>query len=256
VVDRNGQPIAGARISLQPSTNNDGVDRSQTGVTGEDGRIEFQAFPGPYGFSATAEGFSQTGQQVELPAEGQAPEWRVALHRAIEANIRVEWRGTPMQGGFGGGGGVGEVTGETTLAVNGAQGGGYNQEVQWLRPNQVQDRLMVQVNLMMYGHMQMAGGGPWIKKWSAEDAAEGDDQQRLTTAREQFDALDLEELDDLPEEFEAVNVGNPQFGPGNMNTPADFGDIFVGRLISRDMRTGQPIDMTFKAIVEPADDGE
>ena len=34
--------------------------------------MEFQAFPGSYGFSVSADGFSQAGQQVELPAEGQA----------------------------------------------------------------------------------------------------------------------------------------------------------------------------------------
>jgi hypothetical protein len=259
VLNRNGNPIVGAQISLQPSNNNDGVDRSQTAATGEDGRVEFTAFPGSYGFSASAPGYSGAGQQVEVPAEGQAPEMRLVLHKAIAANLRIEWRGTPMQGGGFGGPGVagGEVAGEATLTLDGQGGGGvYNQEVQWLRPNQVQDRLTLNINLMMYGHMQMAGaGGPWVKRRSAEDDEAADDEaERMVAAQEQFDDLDLEDVDELPEEFQSLNVGGPGFGPGNMTAAANFGDIFVGRLVSRDMRNGQPIDMTFKVIVEPLEE--
>ena len=52
-------------------------------------------------------------------------------------------------------------------------------------------------------------------------------------------------------------VGAPGNYPGSVSVPAEKGKVYVGKLMQRDMRTGQPVELSFKAIVaEISSDGE
>jgi hypothetical protein len=260
VVDRDGKPLAGAQLALQAQNQrNNGRDSAISASSDEVGRASMQAFPGPYLLTANADGYNNAFEQFELAADVPAGvERRMTLHRALHANIRVEWISKPVQGFPGAPGGGATTSGEATMPINSQRGGApYNQDLQWLRPSQVDNRIMLQMNLMMFG--QMAGmGAPWVK---VRAVGEGDEAERLADAAKVFKDLDLKELDDSPAGFKpAVAAGGgrnrPNFGPGSLQATADFGDVFVGKLTGRDMRTGQPAEVTFKAIVErSAEDG-
>lgn len=259
VVDRDGKPIAGAQLALQAQNQrNNGRDSAISAASDEVGRASMQAFPGPYLLTVSAEGYNAAMELFELTADAPVGvERRLTLHRALRANVRVEWLSTPFQG-FPGAIGAGATTsGEATMPINGPRAAApYNQDLQWLRPSQVDNRIMLQLNLMMFG--QMAGmNAPWVKVRAVGE--EGDEAERLAQAAKMFKELDLKELGDSPEGFKpAVAAGGggnrPNFGPGSLQATANFGDVFVGKLTGRDMRTGQPAEVTFKAIVERADE--
>lgn len=249
VVDNDGNPLPGARITLQAINQNGGPPPEHQNVAvDEAGRATLQAFPGQYSASASAEGYNSTGEQFEVTADAPgAIERRIALHKAIRANVRIEWTSKAFQPGAGPGFG-GVTSGEATLAVGQLGGFQPNNDLMWLRPMQVGNRVSLQFNLMMFGNMGFGGGGPWIKKLAV---GEGDDA--LAAAAKRFDDVDLKEVDDLPEEFKPVPGGDNRM-QGMIQSPADYGDVYAGRVTGRDMRTGQPTEVTFKAIVDRTDE--
>jgi hypothetical protein len=250
VVDNDGNPLPGARVALQAVNQNGGPPPDHQNVAvDEAGRATLQAFPGEYSASASADGYNTTGDQFEVAADGHgAIERRISLHKAIRANVRIEWISKSFQPGAAPGFG-GTTSGEATLAVGQPGGMHPNHDLMWLRPAQVGDRVSLQFNLMMFGPMGFGGGGPWIKK-----LAVGEGDGALAAADKKFDEVDLKEIDDLPDEFKSVAGAGDNRMQGMIQSPADDGDVFVGRVMGRDMRTGQPAEVAFKAIVEQPED--
>jgi hypothetical protein len=255
VVDRDGKPVAGARLELQSQNQrNNRADNAISAATDDAGRASMPAFPGPYVLTANADDYNNAMDQFELTTDvPTGVQRRLTLHRALRANVRMEWISKPVQGFPGAPGGGGTTSGDATMPINGPRGAApYNQELQWLRPSQVDNRISLQMNLMMFG--QMAGmGAPWVKVRAVGE--EGEEAGRLAEAAKAFKELDLKELDDSPEGFKPVVAAGggrnrPNFGPGSLQATANFGDVFVGKLTGRDTRTGQPAEVTFKAIVE------
>jgi hypothetical protein len=253
VVDRRDQPISGARVQLQPSSRGGPQPEVEglAAVADDGGRATLQAFPGVFGLTAVANGFNYANMQVELNEGVDVPERRIILHREISAEIRVVWTSSPLQPG----GGV--SSGEATISVAGQRRSSpvNNQELMWLRPTQIGDRLTLQMNLMMYGPTMAMGGGSWVRKRPVDKA--DDESDRLQDAKELFESIDLEKADDLDDQFKVVSQAGdgPNFGSNVINASADFGDVFVGKIPGRDMRTGRPALVTFKALIEHAKGG-
>src|SRR4029077_20445880 len=97
--DANGKSVPGARVVIRPQVNANPEQLSQPAAVDEHGRFEFRAFPGVYTLTASAQGFLSAGAQFEVQPEGNVPEVRLTLQRAIVAKIRVVWIATPMQAG-------------------------------------------------------------------------------------------------------------------------------------------------------------
>ncbi|HMO84700.1 MAG TPA: carboxypeptidase-like regulatory domain-containing protein [Lacipirellulaceae bacterium] len=243
VADAEGQPLAGARVSLR-HVSGEGDD-GLSAETDDQGRVTLESFPGEYSLSATATGYNAASASVELADAGV--EQRLVMHPAIRAAVRIRWLSKPLPGGPPGMNAV--TASEATLTVNSPGGTPYTPELQWLRAVQIEDRIVLHLNLTMfgpmYGPMMGADGGVWIKKQSADGDADD-------AAAERFDAIVLESVNDLPEGFEPVfpSAENSLSRPGMVQAPVQFGDILVGRIMGRDMRTGQPALVTFKAIIE------
>ena len=71
-------------------------------------------------------------------------------------------------------------------------------------------------------------------------------------AREKFKSLDLEKIDSFKDDLKVLAAvrdapNNPR---GPAMAPAVPGKIYLGQLIDRDMRTGQPVHLSFKVVVE------
>lgn len=266
VSDSSGQPVVGARISLNPvSSGGNTSEHSLSGETDAEGKAEILAFPMKYSYRVSSQSFNPAGGAVEIRAAGGEPsEVKAQLYRAIQATIRLAWKSTSMQGG-------GTTSGEATLQVSsdGPPPHQYGQnDTNWIRPIQQKDRLTVQFVDNAFGF-----GGPfgvsdaWVRVVPAEkaekeaegegekDDAEGESKQDepKPTRLEEFNGLDLEEIDKLKSKLPQPRLlggGQPTGPRPPMVLEAEAGAIFVGRVLNRDMRTGQPIQLAFKAFVE------
>jgi hypothetical protein len=278
VADTKGTPVVAAHVSIQAmSTRGNVSNHTLSGETDAEGNAEIISFPMKYTYRVQSEGFNSASGNVEVAANASEPKpLEVRLNRAIEATIRLAWEATAMQGG-------GKTTGESTIQVAGdGQQNQYGQnETSWLRPFQQKDRLSLQFVDQFFGYNgpfgQPEGGWVRVLKSPADanlgeekkpDAATTSETERENAAAKDegsqpmnldaFNAVDLDDLDEYKSKLPQPRMieGGHRTGPRPpMVLPAETGKIYVGRLVHREMRTGQPIQLTFKVFIEEMSTG-
>jgi hypothetical protein len=188
----------------------------------------------------------------------------------------LAWESASVQGG-------GKTTGESTMNVGSGAPQPYQygqMDLSWLRPIQQKDRLTLQFADSPFGFGgPFAAPEPWVR--IVEPAQEGGqaeadekeaDSAKATTGEakpaaeksrlDEFNALKFDELSKLKAKLPQPRMlgGGQQMGPRPpMVLAAEPGRIFVGSVQHRDNRTGQPINLTFKVLVEELsidDEGE
>ncbi len=250
VVDSGGKPIAGAKIVLQTTTQQrNGVNEAASTTTDLDGRAELMAFPMKYSYSVSAEGFNYQSGNAEVMAGDRKPEeQQVKMHRAIKAKIRVAWSST-NPGNIGGAVTSGE--GEIRATGSTIQSNQYGPDsINWVRTSQQKDQLILHFINQPFGPAQF-GTVSWVRVVDSESAKKDGDGK--SKGVEKYDSLDLKKIGELKDKLEAPKSVNPAGQPGNPGSAslrAEKGKVYVGKLMQRDMRTGQPIELSFKAIVD------
>ena len=289
LTDAAGVPVVAAQVSIQAmSSRGSQSNHTLTGETDAEGRASIMAFPMKYSYQVRAEGFNSVNGTYDLrPDSKETDEIKLQVYRAIEATIRLAWESTSPQGG-------GKTSGESTLNVgNGApQNQHYGQDpAPWLRASQQKDRLTLQFVDSPYGYQGPIGGGEaWVRvidskgetrekecesmevDAKADESQENEDTQgdaqedevkeeveKQPATLDQFNALDLDEIDDFKKKLRQPRMlgGGEGRGPRPpMVLPAEVGPIYIGRVQHRDMRTGQPIQLAFKVFVEEMESGD
>jgi hypothetical protein len=245
VVDHDKQPLEGVGIQVRTMNNGNVVLEVRTDAEGE---AAFDAFPGDYGFVVQHEGFNPANGQLQIAADNAGgAEKQVVLHRAVGGTVRLEWRTKSWQPG------AEATTGTTTISAAALNSGYYGGNVaSAFRLGQVDDKLVLQVIQMHYGPMP-AGVGTPIKRLALGGDVPAD--ERLSRAAERFEQLELADYDQLGDEFKAAElITGPNVGGNQMRIHVRPGDVIVGRTGAHDPRSGQPMEVTFKAIVESSDD--
>jgi hypothetical protein len=246
VVGPSGEPVSDAKVTLQtPSRSGPPIDISST-TTGLDGTVEMQVFPMKYYYRASAEGYTSQGGNLDVKAGGAESDVKeIKLYRAIQASVRFAWVATGSPDGN-------KTSGESKVQASGAVASPVrygNEAPIWVRATQPKDRLMLQFSGVMYGGPNQFGGDSWLGAIEADAAKTGSD--RNGKAAEKFDAVDLNKIDEHKAKASVRNAGDPSGeNPGGMTLPAEIGKVYVGKLQSRDMRTGRPLVVAFKAVVE------
>jgi hypothetical protein len=255
LVDSEKQPVVGARVTLQgTSPRGNAPGEPYTAESDADGRAEILAFPMRYNYSIQADGFNHTSGTVELKPGSPGGDAREhQLHQAIRATIRLAWESTMMQGG-------GKQTGDSTLEIDGGPPRPYQygqDQTQWIRPVQVNDRLDLQFIEQFFGYGPYAAPEGWVRvvgKGAGPDAG-----QDIESALAEFEAVDFAKIDEFKDKLRAPRMTGAN-QPGNPRppkvVPAELGKTYVGRLQHRDMRTGQPVMLAFKVFVEEMTAGE
>jgi hypothetical protein len=252
VTDVAGKPISNAKVSLQTTTQQGRSNEAAQTTTDFDGRAELSVFPMKYMYSVSAAGFNYQNGSVEVAADGGgAKENKVQLHRAIEAKIRVAWLSTPINAGAG----AGTISGEGEIRATGSSVR-FNQfgpnQIQWLRTNQIKDRLILQFMSQPFGMPRGSESPVWVREIKPEGAAKEDKSEKA--ASEVYEKLDLKKVDEFKKKIAAPKPvrrpGMPTNDQISTLVEADRGSVYVGKMISRDMRTGQPVEMSFKAIID------
>ena len=253
VVDASGKPIAGARIALQTTTQQrNGVNEAASTTTDLDGRAELMVFPMKYTYSVSAEGFNSGNGSIDVPVgERKVEEQQVKLHRAIQAKIRLAWSSTGLANG-----GQGATTsGEAEIravgsAVRPNQFG--PDTINWVRTSQQKDRMILQFISQPFGGPPQFGSTSWVRIIESEDGTKESDLKRK--GLEKFNSLDLKKVGEFKDKIEppkSLNpAGAPNNYPGSVSVRAEMGKVYVGKLMQREMPTGQPIELSFKAIVD------
>jgi hypothetical protein len=260
VVDSNGKPIAGAKVALQTTTSqrSSGSEAAST-TTDLDGRADLLVFPMKYSYSVSADGFNYQSGNVEVPAGDRAiEEQNVKMHRAIQSKIRVAWLST----GVGNAGGGATTSGEAEIRATGSavRANQFGPDsINWIRTIQQQDRLILQFINQPFGGPPQFGSINWVRV--VEPEVEKSDSDSKHKGQEKFDAIDLKKISELKDKIappKSINpVGAPGSYPGSVSVRAELGKVYVGKLMQRDMRTGQPVELSFKAIVdEMSSDGD
>jgi hypothetical protein len=244
LVSADAKPVAGAELKLQPISQRGSTAHVLTAESDGEGRAEILAYPLRYTYSVQAEGFNYESGNVEMKSEAAGgSEKQIQLHPAIQATVRVAWLSTM---------GGGKTSSEATLQVDGGPPAPYRygqDTTSWIRPLQVKDQLTLQLHDNPFGFGgPYAAAEPWVRVIEAK--GEGEDVDVL----EEFTTLDLNKIDELKEKLRAPRIASGNQLPGNPRPPiavtAEPGKIYVGRLQHRDMRTGQPVQLAFKAMVE------
>ena len=275
LTDAAGQPVVAAQVSIQAMSSRGSVsNHTLTGETDAEGRANIMAFPMKYSYRAQVEGFNPVGGTYDLkPDTKETDELKLQIYRAIQATIRLAWESSSPQGG-------GKTSGESTLNVgSGApQNYQYGQDpAPWLRPSQQKDRLTLQFVDSPFGYQGPFGGAAeaWVrviktddeakakegeaKEGEAEESDEKAGDEKQPTTLDQFNSLDLDEIDELKKKLPQPRMlgGGEVRGPRPpMVLPAEAGKIYIGRVQHRDMRTGQPIQLAFKVFVEEMSSGD
>lgn len=243
VVDRDGTPLQGVRIELMEMRYG---QRGPSAETDGDGRAAVPVYPGEYAGVAKMEGFNGTTVRIALPDKDAAVEQHVVLYRAASAVVRIVWRTTSVQGGLNANNGETAIQLNPQVAMEGLAPLAINRGDMGSQFRLVQDKEDLALQLLM----RFTTNSPTVKRQAMDPSVVGQERRRL--ASERFDAIDLDKIDQLPEEFQPANLG----GGNVQRTPlvsyqAKIGDILVGKVLTRDVRNGQPAEMAFKAVFEP-----
>jgi hypothetical protein len=103
-----------------------------------------------------------------------------------------------------------------------------------------------------FGGPAQFGSAGWVRIIDSDGVEKESDLKRKGNAK--FDALDLKKIGEFKDKIEApksVNTVGPQAAYGGpVSVRAEMGKIYVGKLMQRDMRNGQPVELSFKAIVD------
>jgi hypothetical protein len=251
VTDAAGKPVSNAKVSLQITTQQGRSNEAASTTTDLDGRAELSVFPMKYTYSISATGFNYLNGSVEVVAdEAKSKENKVQLHRAIEAKIRVAWLSTPINAGAG----AGTTSGEGEIRATGSSIR-YNQfgpnQIQWLRTNQTKDRLILQFMSQPFGGPALPGSAGWVRVVEPEGGATKSNGSKA--AAEKYEKLDLKKVEEFKDRIaapKAAGPSTPNAYPMSISVRAEPGKVYVGKMMQRDMRTGQPVEMSFKAIVD------
>lgn len=277
-------PLLGAEILVSATgTNGSQTSSNESAQTDVEGVGEVGVFPMRYSYSVKADGYNPVSGSIDVRADGSDPKpIELVIHPAIRGTVQLEWESALMQGG-------GKTTGEATVEVGGPnphQNVGAN-ETSWLRPFQQGDELRLQFVDNFFGGYhgpfgQAAGG--WVRVLEGDekkpaaakpenqatnteaapaeqsDAAKQDDAAKPAveaaaepSAEERFKALEFDSLEDLKKKLRQPKMldGGVRNGPAQpLVVRAEKGKIYVGQLQHRDPRTGQPVQLSFKAYVE------
>ena len=108
-----------------------------------------------------------------------------------------------------------------------------------------------------FGGPPQFGSTSWVRIIESEDGTKESDLKRK--GLERFNSLDLKKVSEFKDKIEAPKslnpVGAPTSYPGSVSVRAEMGKVYVGKLMQRDMRTGQPVELSFKAIVDEMSSG-
>jgi hypothetical protein len=252
VTDVAGKPISGAKVSLQTTTQQGRTNEAASTTTDLDGRAELSVFPMTYMYSITANGFNYQNGSVEVAAdERKAKEQTVRLYRAIEAKIRVAWLSKPINAGAG----AGTTSGEGEIRATGSSirydRYGPN-AIQWLRTNQTKDRLILQFMSQPFGGPGLPGSTAWVRVVEPEEGLKGNEASKV--AADQYGKLDLKKVEEFKDKIAAPKQAGTST-PMSISVRAELGKVYVGKMMQHDMRTGQPVEMSFKAIVDEMSTG-
>jgi hypothetical protein len=250
VVDADGKPLAGATITVNA--------RGGVGIppdtTDAEGQAEFSLFPNEYSFQATLKDHNPITQPLQVSRDAKKPiEKEAQLHRAIISTIKVVWRAKP---GFRPGmprfqdGGVTSGEFEQTIGPNapgGRQMGPYGPH--WVRLMQEGDGAQLQFIEQMF-FAPGSGEPSWVIHVENEGEAAAEKEPASATAADRFEKIDLEELDDFEDEAKAkrTELGGMPGRQEPTKLPVAAGDIYVGKIMGRDMQNGQPALIEFKIL--------
>ncbi len=256
-------PLLGAEILVSATgTNGSQTSSNESAQTDVEGVGEVGVFPMRYSYNVKADGYNPVSGSIDVRTDGSDPKpIELVIHPAIRGTIQLEWESALMQGG-------GKTTGEATVEVGGPnphQNVGAN-ETSWLRPFQQGDELRLQFVDNFFGYHgpfgQAAGG--WVRVLEGDekkpDAAKPAVEAAANpSAEERFKALEFDALEDLKKKLRQPKMldGGVRNGPAQpLVVRAEKGKIYVGQLQHRDPRTGQPVQLSFKAYVEDLEKAE
>lgn len=260
VVDQEGKPLPEARVNIT-ANQSDGRDRIQPATTNADGVAKLSLFPNSYHYQVSLKDYNGVGEPLVVPIEdGPEQTIDVKLYRAIRASIRVVWQarlgnhpGMPQAGD------EAVTTGEFTQEAGENnhpgvfRGGPFGP--QHVRLVQTGDSMQVQFVDHM-GFPQTAPGSTWVGRLESTEAIaevlpeKKDKAFDIKVATELFDVLGLSELDAIAQEFKIkrTNLGMMHGRGGPTSLPVEAGDIFVGKVHSRDPQNGRPAFVEFKIL--------
>lgn len=242
VADRDGKPVAKAKVSLRPVMSRGNASEVDSAATDDDGVVEFKVVPFNYVVEVNAEGFKQESQGADARDESDRRQTvEVKLYPVLKASIRAAWRIAPVESG-------GETTtGEGVLSLGGrvAYPNDANMLFRVLRPMQVEDRLAVQLAFFGGYPFPPYGDAMWLR--SIDVSADGEDA--AAAVRKKFDAIDLSNTTELKKVGEAIDL-NPAPGrpPGLITLQKDR--VYIGEMPFHDPRAGRPARGAFKLMME------
>jgi hypothetical protein len=241
VTDSDGKSVKEATVTLRPQKRDDD-SAAQTASTDADGRAMFKAFPMNYTYAVTAKGFKSENGGIELKRDSaERDPQRVKLYPAIAATIRFAWSATSLQGDGG------TTHNETTIEFGeGVPPLPYNPDMMnLLRPVQVDDKLSLQSGPPYFGGPMSAGMETWARRVPAELLKD--------SPLEYFTGIDLNKLDEIKDEWEAVKVPSEAVRRGPyqpLSFEVEEGEVYAGKMPGRNPQNGQPTIVSFKAFVE------
>lgn len=252
VIDPAGKPLASATVTFNAIGRSGGQEAGPPMTTTAEGTAKLKLFPNDYICQVSLKDYSPSSQKVVVPAdEKQAVTVDVTLYRAISAAIKVEWRskmavqpGMPQFPNDA----VTMGTFDQHIGPDGAGGFVAGQfGPPWVRLVQDGDAVRLQFTEQM--NFPQAGMS-WVGRWKgAADDAKRHGENTEDDA-EVFDMLDLAQLDDIKNqmELERTNFGGMPGRVAPVSLPVEVGDIYLGRLSSRDPQTGRPAMLEFKIL--------
>ncbi len=234
IVSSDGEPLVDANINLRPVQNRGGNSDSLSTKSGADGRGKLLNYPMQYSYQVSAEDYKDESGQVTLEA-ANPDEVTVTLYPLVKATVRVTWASTAAN--LNGELDAGETVLETAAPNQNAQ------VLQWLRLVQVKDQLSLHVQSQFFGRPDQAA--TWVRIVEADQNA---DIAPLLV----YKNLELYDIDGLKDELPPPVNQQPGMARGQQPVvlQAERGKVYVGKVSQMDRRTGQPMQLAFKAIVE------
>ena len=254
VVDPEGKPLSGATVSLNSISRSGGHEAGPPVTTAADGVAKLQLFPGEYSCQISLQNYSPSSQRVVVPADAkQATSVDVKLFQAITAEIKVEWRSKSMiQPGMPQFQNDAVTTGQFEQQIGPGRPGGMIMGrfgPPWVRLVQDGDEVQLQFTEQMnFPQAEVSWVGVWKREAEAASASRTVDQSAVDV--EEFDMLDLAQLGSIREQLQLkeINLGGMPGRGAPASVPVEAGDIYLGKINSRDPQTGQPASIEFKIL--------